>query len=111
MQINFGVVMNESMGDEVKITVIATGFERPSLPEFERRSALPASRPAPAPKPAPLPPPEPEPAEEAAFAPPEPAVPEPLPGPPPVLEPAETPSLFEEIDTPAFLRRDRKLFQ
>ena len=27
VQINFGVVMNESMGDQVKITVIATGFQ------------------------------------------------------------------------------------
>ena len=26
VQINFGVVMNESLEDEVKITVIATGF-------------------------------------------------------------------------------------
>jgi len=26
------------MGDSVKITVIATGFQRDSLPEFERRS-------------------------------------------------------------------------
>jgi len=38
VQINFGVVMDERMGDSVKITVIATGFQRDSLPEFERRS-------------------------------------------------------------------------
>ena len=38
VQINFGVVMDESMGNNVKITVIATGFQRDSLPEFERRS-------------------------------------------------------------------------
>src|SRR5262249_12119471 len=31
VQINFGVVLDESMDDEVKITVIATGFERESL--------------------------------------------------------------------------------
>ena len=37
VQINFGVVMNESMGEEVKITVIATGFERETLPQIERR--------------------------------------------------------------------------
>jgi len=37
VQINFGVVMNESMGEDVKITVIATGFERESLPQIERR--------------------------------------------------------------------------
>jgi cell division protein FtsZ len=38
VQINFGVVMDEKMGDTVKVTVIATGFQRDSLPEFERRS-------------------------------------------------------------------------
>ena len=35
VQINFGVVLNESMGEEVKITVIATGFERENLPAIE----------------------------------------------------------------------------
>jgi cell division protein FtsZ len=38
VQINFGVVLEESLGDNVKITVIATGFQRDSLPEIERRS-------------------------------------------------------------------------
>ncbi len=37
VQINFGVVLNEAMGDEVKITVIATGFERANLPAIERK--------------------------------------------------------------------------
>ncbi|HSU29998.1 MAG TPA: cell division protein FtsZ [Bryobacteraceae bacterium] len=37
VQINFGVVMDESMGANVKITVIATGFQRDSLPEIDRR--------------------------------------------------------------------------
>lgn len=32
VQMPFGVVLNETMGDEVKMTVIATGFERASLP-------------------------------------------------------------------------------
>jgi cell division protein FtsZ len=36
VQINFGVVMNEKMEDEVKITVIATGFQRESLPLIAR---------------------------------------------------------------------------
>ena len=36
-QINFGVVLNEAMEDEVKITVIATGFQRDSLPQITRR--------------------------------------------------------------------------
>src|SRR5215813_7025153 len=39
VQINFGVVMNESMGDEVKITVIATGFQRENLPMIERKGS------------------------------------------------------------------------
>src|ERR1700704_6921326 len=38
VQINFGVVLNEAAGDEVKITVIATGFEREHLPELNRRT-------------------------------------------------------------------------
>lgn len=37
VQINFGVVHNESLGDAVKITVIATGFERQNLPVIERK--------------------------------------------------------------------------
>lgn len=39
VQISFGVVLDESMRDEVKITVIATGFERDNLPQIERRPA------------------------------------------------------------------------
>jgi cell division protein FtsZ len=39
LQVNFGVVLDEGMGDEVKITVIATGFERDNLPRIERRTA------------------------------------------------------------------------
>ncbi len=38
VQINFGLVLNEKMEDRVKITVIATGFQRDSLPEFDRRN-------------------------------------------------------------------------
>jgi len=43
VQINFGVILNESMGDAVKLTVIATGFQperapvRMPTPEPERR--------------------------------------------------------------------------
>ncbi|MGH9646179.1 MAG: cell division protein FtsZ [Bryobacteraceae bacterium] len=37
VEINFGVVLNEAMGDEVKVTVIATGFERAGLPPIARR--------------------------------------------------------------------------
>ena len=38
VQINFGVIMNESMADSVKITVIATGFQPEREPVPERRS-------------------------------------------------------------------------
>jgi cell division protein FtsZ len=38
VQINFGVVLDDRMGNDVKITVIATGFQRDTLPEIERRS-------------------------------------------------------------------------
>jgi cell division protein FtsZ len=49
VQINFGVVLNEAMGDTVKITVIATGFQRENLPAIQRRpTADGVSRPAPA---------------------------------------------------------------
>ncbi len=41
VQVNFGVALDESMGDEVKITVIATGFQRDSLPEIDRRANFP----------------------------------------------------------------------
>lgn len=37
VQINFGIVLDEKMGSDVKITVIATGFKRDSLPEIDRR--------------------------------------------------------------------------
>ena len=38
VQINFGIVLDEKMADKVKITVIATGFQRDTLPEIDRRS-------------------------------------------------------------------------
>ena len=36
VQVNFGIVVNESLNDEVKITVIATGFQRAGLPSVRR---------------------------------------------------------------------------
>ncbi len=36
VQVNFGVVMSDNLGDEVKMTVIATGFEREGIPIPER---------------------------------------------------------------------------
>jgi len=88
VQISFGVVLNESMADAVKVTVIATGFTR---------AAAAAARPAPlfaAVK---------EPAAEPA--------PEPEPPPPPPAAPASfEPAAADDIDTPAYLRKDRLLF-
>ena len=62
VQINFGVIMNESLADSVKITVIATGFQpenaplpdRRAIPEIRLQARLP--EPAAAPMPAPAPP-------------------------------------------------------
>lgn len=107
-QINFGVVLNESMGDEVKITVIATGFQRDSLPHLLKRgeyiepviSAIPL-------------PPMPEPVAVAAeasagaslfreSAPVMPAT--------PIVEEAP-PAPPDDLDVPAYLRRDRRLYQ
>lgn len=89
-QINFGVVLNESMGDSVKVTVIATGFDMPELEASSRvtkvaRQAL-----------------DPEPSQ----APPEPvaATPEPEPEPAPAAP-------EDDLDTPAFLRRERRLYR
>jgi cell division protein FtsZ len=106
VQINFGVVMNENMGEEVKITVIATGFERESLPQIERRVRQAESIVIETPM------------VMAASA----GVtsnvftnyePEPEPEPEPI--PVEIPQVVEEetddYDVPAFLKRERRLFQ
>ncbi len=89
-QINFGVVLNEAMEDEVKITVIATGFQREGLPHLARKSE---------------------------------PIPEPIQAPAPVMPLFETPmaaapAIVEEsqiqvndIDVPAYLRRERRLYQ
>jgi cell division protein FtsZ len=108
VQINFGVVMHEDMDDEVKITVIATGFERESLPAINRRGASEPEMVAPAP-PTPQmeleevePEPEPEPVRIE-----EPQVEEPV-----YAEAAAAAShanghepLFDELDVPAILRK------
>ena len=49
VQMPFGVVLNESMGDEVKMTVIATGFEREGLPIPQRNPTSYTVRQAPPP--------------------------------------------------------------
>ena len=87
VQLSFGVVLDESMGDAVKITVIATGFDR----------AAPAPRIAERPVAPPAPRPDPE--------------PEPEPPPPPIVSrPAPEPPPDDDLDTPAYLRRGKLLF-
>ena len=116
VQINFGVVLDESMEDEVKITVIATGFQRDNLPAIARPATTSVMETAPEP-PAPVEPafasfpfvtepePEPEIVMEAV------AEPEPEPEPPapqmPIAEPA--PALMNDLDVPAYLRRNRRV--
>ena len=140
VQINFGVVLNEAMGDEVKITVIATGFEREGLPEITRKvevrdipidpKEFGAAISGPKPTSISIPPassemifhPVKEPPAahtfeefietevmhanaEAAAA----VEPEPPQAPPPQAPPPAPP--VDDLDTPAFLRRERRLFR
>jgi cell division protein FtsZ len=91
VQLNFGIVLNESMADAVKMTVIATGFPRREAPAVNgQESFAQAAWPAPAE-------PEPEPLEAQAEAP-----------APPVLTPqfGEDDDV-DDLDTPAFLRQRR----
>src|SRR5215468_2455893 len=62
VQISFGVILNESMADAVKITVIATGFQPPTafVPEL-RSHVTPVVRVQAPPEPEPVQPAEPEP--------------------------------------------------
>jgi cell division protein FtsZ len=104
-QINFGVVLNESMKDEVKITVIATGFQRDNLPVLASRRAesMETMMPTPA-APPPAPVMEPVMANDSLFrdmtsTPPMPEIPEPAPAP------------MDDLEVPAFMRRERRLYQ
>jgi cell division protein FtsZ len=106
VQINFGVVIDERMGDKVKITVIATGFQRESLPEIDRRSPhFPFSA---------VSNPESAAVSESLFAAiesePEPALApeEAAPPSPPAFE--EPPSMAD-YEVPAYLRKQRRLVQ
>jgi cell division protein FtsZ len=104
-QINFGVILNESLADAVKITVIATGFQPEKAATEERRpAAVTKVRPMGAePEPIPVP---------AATLP-----PEPLNVLPALLHetaaaPEEDGSMeldLEDLDTPAFMRQGRLL--
>jgi cell division protein FtsZ len=99
LQLNFGVITNEGMGDAVKITIIATGFSAPADTREPAIQALPANdffaeRAAEA---------------AAAQAPPAPApaMSEPEPEPSPAVMAAQ---VFEdELDMPAYLRQGKLL--
>jgi len=110
VQINFGVILNESLADAVKITVIATGFQPENAPVAERPSAKEPRIVVPtAAEPT-------RPVEVVYEAPPE---PEPMVEEPPApLEPAAAAAAAaagagglaydpDDLDTPAYLRRGK----
>ncbi len=123
IEINFGVVIDENMGDEVKVTVIATGFQRENLPTIERRAvpvqAVPERMPEPVhvaaePEPIAAEAPQPEQQPEATEA----AVNEERPRTmaasagtaqhPNGQTNGQSEPLFDDLDVPAILRRDRR---
>ncbi len=100
VQINFGIVLNESMADAVKVTVIATGFEQrageqPAAGEATWSAPPPAFPPAPAPA-------EELPAGPAQFL----APPEDYEAPAAEAAPAEEEPAddLEDLDTPPYLK-------
>jgi cell division protein FtsZ len=100
VQINFGVILNESLADAVKITVIATGFQPENAPmpdrkamsdvRFQPRLADAVAAPAPAPAP---------PAPRIVERPPEPEM----------IAEAEPPRDMDDVEVPAYLRQARLL--
>src|SRR5271157_3319649 len=94
VQINFGVILNESLADAVKITVIATGFQPENAPLPERKSQ-PEIRHQPR-------------LVEPVMAPPMPLAPaaivEPEPEPEMIAD-AEPMLDLEDVETPAYLRQ------
>ncbi len=97
LQLNFGVIANEAMGDSVKVTVIATGFARPEEkePKEARRESVIEPKPV---------------SEFFSDRPAEPAHVPPMRE--PVIEPlpvAAAPVFEEELDVPAYLRQGKLL--
>jgi cell division protein FtsZ len=98
VQITFGVILNESMADAVKITVIATGFQPANSPVVERRGSV---------TPVLVQPRVPEPEPVIDHVP----VREPQAEPAPLIAEAD-PMLemdMDDLDTPAYLRQGRLL--
>jgi cell division protein FtsZ len=112
VQINFGVILNESMSDSVKITVIATGFQPENAPIAERPRAIeprimvPSAAPEPPRVVAPVR--EPEPASA-----PEPVIQQPLERFEPAAAAAAAGAAMafdpDDLDTPAYLRQGKLL--
>lgn len=107
VQINFGVIMNESLEDAVKITVIATGFQPENAPLAERPAVVEARIVAPAPARVVEPVREPEPAAQPVEVAEEPVE---------QFEPAAAAAAAgasamafdpDDLDTPAYLRRGK----
>jgi len=123
VQINFGVILNESLGDAVKITVIATGFQPDNSPAVKRNRIVVESRPpvVEAQVESPRPPvlldytPEPEPVEYAEPEPP--ALSPPQVAPPPIGQrparpippPQQNTFDADDLDTPAYMRQGKLL--
>jgi cell division protein FtsZ len=126
----FGAVVDENMRDQIRITVIATGFERPSGGVVRPAIVKPATRdprsttsqtgyntmqqPVARPQqPAPVEPsrPAPQPAYNTPPPPPAPqrsAIPEPPARQTPAPRPSETKRDEPDLDVPAFMRRNNK---
>ena len=103
VQINFGIVLDERMRDDVKITVIATGFQRDTLPEIDRRNPHFPFTTSTTPEPAPIVRALPEPPREPSIF-----AQQPEPEPEPAVE--EVPPM-DDYETPAILRKQRRMVQ
>ena len=111
VHMSYGLVHDETLGNEVKVTVIATGFSRESSiplspPRIERLTPMPAPISVPRFEPEPVDAHEEEPEMEQILE--TPVVVESAP--PAPAAPRSDADPFDDIDTPAFLRRERKLF-
>jgi cell division protein FtsZ len=111
VQINFGVILNEALGDAVKITVIATGFQPDNSPAPKRQQIVVETRPpvieVPAPAAARIEVPEPE--RAAAEPPPPPPAAHPGSGRPLPPPPQQNGFDSDDLDTPAYLRQGKLL--
>ena len=110
VMISFGVILNESLGDAVKITVIATGFQPENEPAPRRPQIAVESRPAAvvaAPPPAAVETPEPAHVEHGEPEPTPPAAHPTSARPLPPVQPNGFDS--DDLDTPAYLRQGKLL--